>query len=353
MRYRYGIPLTAALFALASWAGWVLDVNLVLFGTLVTAAAFAWDARRLGLRRYRGLMGQPPGVVAIITFLAWPLAFPAYLSLRRKVVLGSAEERTEADRRISPAWAVAVVAFIALQLGAMWWRSPLAEEAEGLRRIARDVAMAGVRVNRTTDRLDVYVAAELAADSASRRRIAEDMARTLVARSEPGARLGEVLVIFIEQETRGSVTQTREVTRFSWSAGELARQEKDRLEIPFTLELDGQPGAAGACRVTGRLRAWGDSAEVFGHGTALMDCGATEQPGRAFLRFGAPSSAAGGAGRLDLGLQGPGPGNPCARWGSCSCPLDTGWGDTLAVELSCAVAPDGVFQGRLRLGEPR
>lgn len=84
---------TALLFSLAliMASGWLSVATgiaaLPAFVVIGTALWVYFDAKRLGLGRYRtGLMN--PEVATIGCFLMWIVAFPWYLSARRRILLG-------------------------------------------------------------------------------------------------------------------------------------------------------------------------------------------------------------------------------------------------------------------------
>lgn len=95
---------TAVLFSLALMvaSGWLsVATGVAALPALVVIGSALWvyfDAKRLGLGRYRtGLVN--PEVATIGCFAMWIVAFPWYLSARRRILLGQVPLKESAPPR--------------------------------------------------------------------------------------------------------------------------------------------------------------------------------------------------------------------------------------------------------------
>jgi hypothetical protein len=88
MPFPVALLFSLALMVASGWLSVATKVAaLPAFTVIGTALWVYFDARRLGLGRYRtGLMN--PEVATIGCFGVWIVAFPWYLSARRKILLG-------------------------------------------------------------------------------------------------------------------------------------------------------------------------------------------------------------------------------------------------------------------------
>jgi len=59
--------------------------------TIVTAAWVSFDSRRIELRRYRPGEAAHPVLLFWVTAKAWPIWFPWYLLVRRRIFAGKLE----------------------------------------------------------------------------------------------------------------------------------------------------------------------------------------------------------------------------------------------------------------------
>ena len=57
--------------------------------TIVTAAWVSFDSRRIELRRYRAGEAAHPVLLFWVTAKAWPIWFPWYLLVRRRILAGT------------------------------------------------------------------------------------------------------------------------------------------------------------------------------------------------------------------------------------------------------------------------
>jgi hypothetical protein len=81
------LPFSLGLVFLSSWLTATTGAPLAAFMVIGTSLWVYFDAKRIGLSRYRsGLVN--PEVVTIGCFLMWIVAFPWYLNTRHRILLG-------------------------------------------------------------------------------------------------------------------------------------------------------------------------------------------------------------------------------------------------------------------------
>lgn len=95
-----------------------LYLYLSLTFRVATSLWAAWDARKLGITRYKTVFSLPPAAIFLFCALLWIVFMPLYLVARQKVVKGTATLKSDADLQPKkPSYFAKIAVFAAASLG--------------------------------------------------------------------------------------------------------------------------------------------------------------------------------------------------------------------------------------------
>jgi len=94
-------PWNAVLLTVCLYLGSIvvsakIQYNVIYYVVVPTTLWAAIDSYQIQLKRYRSGVG--PGLVALVCIMFWAVGFPWYLWMRHKVLIGTAELKTNDPR---------------------------------------------------------------------------------------------------------------------------------------------------------------------------------------------------------------------------------------------------------------
>ena len=93
----FSIGLLVACFMISVWVRFPVTWIMV----VITSLWAAFDSSKIGLRRYKSGISYGPVVLFVVCVLIWIAGFPWYLSVRHRIMSGSAVLKDDSGR--SPA----------------------------------------------------------------------------------------------------------------------------------------------------------------------------------------------------------------------------------------------------------
>jgi hypothetical protein len=220
VRRRYGIPLTFLLLALSLYAGGFLPfqpVYLLIWGTAIWAA---FDSKKLDVTQYDSSLAIPPLGVLIALVLFWPVTFPWYLKLRWRIKNGEIGQKGG----ISVVAMAVFSVFLLIVAGGvvLVWQAPTLMNLATISLAASAEYRETVKVSLSGSNLTLSMNdSKLPKDSASRARVARELALFALERFKDTTKLRSIAVELNDETQAGGVTVTRGSDKFRWSMAQL------------------------------------------------------------------------------------------------------------------------------------
>jgi hypothetical protein len=225
MRLRFGLPLMVVMWIAMMSLSYAISVSIYWPVVAVIALFCTRDSLRLGIAHYPTSFALPPLGLFVVLTVAWPIAFPWYLRVRRKVKTGELQPGTPTVGWAG--YALAAAAALVAVLG-MWTTkrvqsSPLIATLTTTAQSISDACYVDLNVQvRNDNTLQLILPPHFMRPKNENEAYARRLA-WFARRVHPNAdSLRAIDVLFLEVTRRGDVTTRRELARFGFWPRQLA-----------------------------------------------------------------------------------------------------------------------------------
>jgi hypothetical protein len=224
MRLRFGLPLMLLIWLATMALSYAISVPI--YWPVVGAIALfcTRDAMRLDIPNYPTSFALPPLGILVVIAVAWPIAFPWYLRVRRLVRIGELQPGAPRIGWLGYGLAAAsgAVAVLSIMATNKMKNSPLVATLTTTAQSVADACFLDLTVNIHNRRTLQLVLPPRFLLSQNEREAFSRRVAMAARRSYPnGDSLRAIDVIFMEVTQRGNVTQRREHASFAFTPRQL------------------------------------------------------------------------------------------------------------------------------------